>query len=134
MPAPRLGSSDILARATTCNHRGVFAFVTSRTWPGWSASFVGSRARKPGRNRLLPRDRSRRRPRVDQLLRDRLHAEVQAFQGARTQQHKISRLPEHDLIRRALACDGDQYASSPPLEDGAVRLAEQPSVVVLDAQ
>src|ERR1051325_5681640 len=68
----------------------------------------------------LRRDRSRRGARVHQLLRDRLHAEVEALQGPRPQEYQVAWLSEHD--------------ASPALEHRSARLAKVPLIVALDPQ
>src|SRR5712691_1631462 len=74
------------------------------------------------------------RPGVDELLRDRLHAEVESLQRARAKQREVARLTEDDIIPRSLSCYGDHDDTGPALEHSPVRLAEPPLIVARDVQ
>src|ERR1051325_103351 len=82
----------------------------------------------------LRRDRSRRGARVHQLLRDRLHAEVEALQGPRPQEYQVAWLSEHDVVPRSPSRDADDHDASPALEHRSARLAKVPLIVALDPQ
>src|SRR2546430_15065543 len=95
--------------------------------------------RRPPRSTLFPyttlfRSRGGRGPGVHQSLGDRLDSEVEAFQGARSEEDQVASLSEHDLVRRPLPDYVDEHTARPSLQNRSVGLAEMPPVVALDAQ
>src|SRR2546430_15298141 len=87
--------------------------------------------RRPPRSTLFPyttlfRSRGGRGPGVHQSLGDRLDSEVEAFQGARSEEDQVASLSEHDLVRRPLPDYVDEHTASPSLQNPSVGLAEMP--------
>src|SRR5207249_5312731 len=74
------------------------------------------------------------RARIDEPLRHRLDAEVEAFERARAQEDQVPRFSEYHFVSYDLAGDVHEDAAGPPLEQRAVGLAEQPLVVALDSE
>src|SRR5438094_8782541 len=74
-----------------------------------------------GRASLRRRGRGRG-PGVHQSLGGGLDSEVEAFQGARSEEDQVASLSEHDLVRRPLPDYADEHTASPPLQNRSVGL------------
>src|SRR5438876_414312 len=122
-----------LARAmveATQNAEKVATYSACESWHGVKEFPLSRMERGSGGE-----DQYRRgcRPGVNELLRDRLHAEVESLQRARTKQREVARLTEDHVIPRSLSRHRDDDDARPALEHGPVRLAEPPPILALDA-
>src|SRR5688500_7927743 len=70
---------------------------------------------------------------VDQLLCDRIDPDVEALQRARAQQYEISRLAEHEIVRRVRVRGVDDPRARPAQEYAAISLAEAQLLAAHDA-
>lgn len=88
---------------------------------------------------LITRARSRnrcggRRARIDEFAGCELHAKVQALEGTRSEQDKVTRLAEHDLIDRSLSNHVNERRPHPTFDDCTVRLSKPPFGKALDTE